>query len=127
MSEPTAEQVNEVATSAIVELLEQIRDLHRKIDKLEIRSPVKLLSIEEAAKQMSVSPKTVRKMIDAHRLPSVNVERRVLVPLSALEELATPAGVARTKRRPRRVAAVKTTEGELEKLAAARLARRAAR
>lgn len=96
-------------------------------ERARLESRPALLSIVEAAKELNVSPKTVRKMISAHRLPAVNIERRVLVPLAAIKEAATPYETPHTKRRQRRISATKATEGELEKLAAARLARRAAR
>lgn len=44
------------------------------------------LSVHEAAAALSVSPRTVRKLIAQSALPVVRIGRRVLIPLAVLRE-----------------------------------------
>jgi excisionase family DNA binding protein len=49
----------------------------------------KLLTIREAALELSVSRDTIRRLIRAHELEAVRISRRVLLPLSEVERAST--------------------------------------
>ena len=55
-------------------------------DRVETRLAV---SVEEAAGLLSVSPHTVRRAIRQGLIPSVRINRRVVVPLAQLQRLLT--------------------------------------
>ena len=49
------------------------------------------VSIEEAAKRLSVSPSTVRRLIVGHKLLTVRIGGRVMVPMAELRRMVEPA------------------------------------
>jgi excisionase family DNA binding protein len=48
----------------------------------------RLIAINEAARELSVSSDTIRRLIRAKRIPAVRVARRVMIPTDAIERLA---------------------------------------
>lgn len=47
----------------------------------------RLISINDAARELSVSADTVRRLIRAKQIPAVRVARRVMIPTGELERL----------------------------------------
>lgn len=54
-------------------------------------SPKLLLPITEAARLLGVSSSTVRRLIAAGRLRTINVGKELRVPVAAIEEFVAPA------------------------------------
>jgi excisionase family DNA binding protein len=50
----------------------------------------KLISIGQAADALSVSKDTIRRLIARQQIKSVNVLRRVMIPVAELERLTQP-------------------------------------
>jgi excisionase family DNA binding protein len=48
----------------------------------------RLIPINQAARELSVSTDTIRRLIRAKRIPSVRVARRVMIPTEAIERVA---------------------------------------
>ncbi len=48
----------------------------------------KLLTIKETARELSVSPDSIRRLIRSNELGAVRVARRILVPVSELDRAA---------------------------------------
>lgn len=48
----------------------------------------RLIAISEAARELSVSADTVRRLIRAKQIPAVRVARRVMIPTDAIERIA---------------------------------------
>ena len=48
----------------------------------------RLIAINQAARELSVSTDTIRRLIRTKRIPAVRVARRVMIPLDAIEHIA---------------------------------------
>ena len=49
-------------------------------------NPMRLRSVDDAARLLGVSTKTMRRLISSRKLPSVRIGRRVLIPSDSLAE-----------------------------------------
>ena len=59
------------------------------LPKFESETPVKTVSIREAARLLSISPRTIHNYIASNAIRTVRVGRRVLVPMKSVNEVAT--------------------------------------
>ena len=64
--------------------------------KFESEMPVKTVSIREAARLLSISPRTIHNYIASNAIPTVRVGRRVLVPMKSVDKVAT-RGISRKR------------------------------
>lgn len=48
----------------------------------------RLIAINQAARELSVSADTIRRLIRAERIPAVRVARRVMIPIDAIKRIA---------------------------------------
>ena len=70
-----------------------------------------LQSVSTTAKQLGVSPFTVRRLIDAGELKAVNVGARVLIPMSEIERVMVHGAGRPRARRGRRAAKRRVSQG----------------
>jgi excisionase family DNA binding protein len=75
--------------AAVMELVEALRDEMAVEVRLSDREPDRLLSIEQAARALSIGRTALYSEIGAGRIRSVKVGRRRLVPSSAISEIAS--------------------------------------
>jgi excisionase family DNA binding protein len=52
-------------------------------------SPRQAVSVREAARLLSISPRTVQRYVGLKVIPTVRIGRRVLIPIKSLNEVAT--------------------------------------
>jgi len=57
--------------------------------RVESEMPLQVVSVREAARLLSVSPRTVRRYILLKAIRTVRVGRRILVPMKSVNEVAT--------------------------------------
>ena len=74
--------------AAVMELVEALRDEIAVEARPSEREPDRLLSIEQAARALSIGRTALYSEIGAGRIRSVKVGRRRLVPASAISEVA---------------------------------------
>ena len=74
--------------AAVMELVEALRDEIAVEARPSEREPDRLLSIEQAARALSIGRTALYSEIGAGRIRSVKVGRRRLVPSSAISEVA---------------------------------------
>jgi excisionase family DNA binding protein len=65
--------------------------------EFESEMPLKAVSIREAARLLSISPRTIHNYIASNAIRTVRVGRRVLVPMESVNEVATK-GIPRKRR-----------------------------
>jgi excisionase family DNA binding protein len=78
--------------TALVELVAALRDEMATERRPNEREPDRLLSIEQAARALSIGRTALYSVIGAGRIRSVKVGRRRLVPSSAITEVASRHG-----------------------------------
>ncbi len=79
-------------TAAVTELVDALRDEIASQRRPSEREPDRLLSIEQAARALSIGRTALYSEIRAGRIRSVKVGRRRLVPSSAISEVASGQG-----------------------------------
>lgn len=80
----------------VEKFLEELRNLLAGAQKEPLT-----VSIEEAARRLSVSASTVRRLIVGQRLLTVRIGGRVMVPMAELKRMTTPAQKAADEPAPR--------------------------
>ncbi len=91
--------VAEVAT-ALVPVLEELRDLRAAVDALRASSPPRLVSVPEAATMLGVSVSTMWRRVSDGTVPVQRIGRSVRVDAASLRP-ADPAAVAQMAREAR--------------------------
>lgn len=105
----------------------EVSSLREQIEKRqspkEMGETPRLLSLSDAARDLGLSVKTIRRMIDSQKIIAKNIGRRVLIPVSQLAELAANDSIhlpSRNKSKSKRPTTVKAaTRVEVEKARAA--------
>ena len=96
---PMIDLVAEVAT-ALVPVLEELRDLRAAVDALRASSPPRLVSVPEAATMLGVSVSTMWRRVSDGTVPVQRIGRSVRVDAASLRP-ADPAAVAQMAREAR--------------------------
>jgi excisionase family DNA binding protein len=74
--------------SGVAELRALLVRVNDRLERIEGRLPPTLVSLDDAAKALSVSRSTCKRMVAAGDLPSIRVGRLVRVDLSAMRPLS---------------------------------------
>lgn len=99
-----AEKEREAVAVAIAELLTEVGAMRAQLaamqaEKPKIQAAAKLLTLRDAAAHVGIDVKTLRKAIEAGRVGTVTIQKRRMIPISALEALLQPTVTKNASRR----------------------------
>lgn len=97
----------------------RVLDELREIRELVTAPLPKAMTFDRAARELSISIPTLRRMVRRGEISTVKISRRMMIPASEVERLTTPPEQKSRQPRPRRAQARYSVAEELRKLDAA--------
>ena len=85
-------------------LARALREVRETIERSSLNHERRSYTMEEAARALSISDSTVRRMVRSGAIRSVRIGKRMVVPASEVTRLLTPKPIPQRNKAPKRVA-----------------------